>query len=85
MLEELVKKEDVGEEKNHLSNSFGLKMSSDIERRFAEMCNLSEVLIENGEKKALVDLVKDGLLDIEIAAERAHLTVEEFKKLMKKA
>ena len=49
------------------------------------MCNLSEVVFEKGEKQALVDLVKDGLLDIEIAAERAHLTVEEFKKLMKKA
>ena len=53
MLEELIRKEDVDEKKKHLSNSFGLKMSSDIERRFAEMCNLSDVLIDKALEKGL--------------------------------
>ena len=63
-------------------------MNEDTERRLNTMCNISELVLEEGLQqgtiKTLIDLVKDDLLDIEIAAERANLTVEEFKVLMEK-
>ncbi len=37
--------------KQRLSENFGLKMSIDTERRLGEMCNLSQVLIDQGEEK----------------------------------
>lgn len=37
---------------------------------------------EEGREETLLHLVKDGLLDISVAAERAGKTVEEFKKLL---
>ena len=65
-----------------------LRRNEDTERRLNTMCNISELVLEEGLQqgtiKTLIDLVKDGLLDIEIAAERANLTVEEFKVLMEK-
>lgn len=51
------------------------------------MCNLSDGVeqkgIEKGKLEALCELVRDNLLTVEIAAERAGKTVEEFKDLMK--
>ena len=37
--------------KQRLSENFGLMMSVDTERRLGEMCNLSQVLIDQGEEK----------------------------------
>ena len=61
------------------------------------MCNLSEYIeekamerglkkgieqgIEQGIVKELVSLVKDGLLPLEVAAQRAKVTVEEMKHM----
>lgn len=88
MLEELLRKEKLEDKKKKLAGKYGLKMNEDTERRLNTMCNISELVLEEGLQqgtiKTLIDLVKDGLLDIEIAAERANLTVEEFKVLMEK-
>ena len=88
MLEELLKKEKLEDKKRKLAGEYGLKMNDDTERRLNTMCNISELVLEEGLQqgtmKTLIDLVKDDLLDIEIAAERANLTVEEFKALMEK-
>ena len=40
--------------------------------------------IEQGRDATLIALVKDGLLDISIAAERANMSIEKFKILMNK-
>lgn len=37
--------------KQRLPENFGLMMSVDTERRLGEMCNLSQVLIDQGEEK----------------------------------
>lgn len=88
MLEELLRKEKLEDKKKKHAGKYGLKMNEDTERRLNTMCNISELVLEEGLQqgtiKTLIDLVKDGLLDIEIAAERANLTVEEFKVLMEK-
>ena len=39
---------------------------------------------EEGRSEELVSLVRDGLLDIHVAAERIDISVEEFEKLMEK-
>ena len=40
--------------------------------------------IEKGRDNTLISLVHDGLLSIEIAADRAGVTLDEFKAMMKK-
>ena len=39
--------------------------------------------IAEGKNEELVSLVKDGLLELAVAAKRAGMTVEEFEKIMK--
>ncbi len=39
--------------------------------------------IEKGEFKAIQELIRDGLLSMETAAARKHMTVEEFKEKLK--
>ena len=53
-----------------------------ITRRMVNMmCQRGEIKGEiKGERKTLYSLVRDGLLDISIASERANMTLEEFKK-----
>ena len=40
--------------------------------------------IEKGRDNTLISLVHDGLLSIEVAADRAGVTLDEFKAMMKK-
>ena len=40
--------------------------------------------IEQGRDNTLISLVHDGLLSIEVAADRAGVTLDEFKAMMKK-
>ena len=40
--------------------------------------------IEKGRDNTLISLVHDGLLNIEIAADRAGVSIDEFKAMMKK-
>ena len=90
MLEELIRKEDVDEKKKHLAHSYGLNMSSDDERRFAEMCNLSEVVFEKGEEKGLVKGVErgkilarfeDGMSPEEIAV-KTNVSIDKVKEVL---
>ena len=56
----------------------------------SSMCNLSQGVkaegreegISIGEMRMLVQLVRDGDLKMERAAEKAKMTVEQFKKVM---
>lgn len=59
------------------------------------MCNLSQGVkeegieigiqkgVKEGEFLALAELVKDGTLSVDVAAAKAKMTVDEFKKAMK--
>ena len=72
-------------EKN-LEEEFGVAMNEELEREVFVMCNLSQGVkaegISIGEMRMLVKLVRDGDLKIERAAEKAKMTVEQFKKMM---
>ena len=61
-------------------------MNEELEREVFVMCNLSQGVkaegINIGEMRMLVQLVRDGDLKIECAAEKAKMTVEQFKKMM---
>ena len=74
-------------------------MTTTLEREVLEMCNLSQGVkeegieigirkgikqgVEEGKFLALAELVKDGTLSVEVAAAKAKMTVDEFKKAMK--
>jgi hypothetical protein len=76
-------------EKN-LEEEFGVAMNEELEREVFVVCNLSQGVkaegreegINIGEMRMLVQLVRDGDLKIERAAEKAKMTVEQFKKMM---
>ena len=82
------------EKKKILEEEFGVAMNEELEREVLVMCNLSQGVraegreegrkegISIGEIGMLVQLVRDGDLKPERAAEKAKMTVEEFKKIM---
>ena len=76
----------VPEKKKILEEEFGVAMNEELEREVFVMCNLSQGVkaegISIGEMRMLVQLVRDGDLKIERAAEKAKMTVEQFKKMM---
>ena len=83
------------EKKKILTEDFGVPMTTTLEREVLEMCNLSqgvkeegiEIGIQKGVREgkflALAELVKDGTLSVDVAAAKAKMTVDEFKKAMK--
>ena len=95
MLEELLKREPVDIKKQRLSENFGLMMSVDTERRLGDMCNLSQVLIDQGEEKGRVKGREEGReegkvvarfedgMNIETIAHKSQLSVERVKAILK--
>ena len=86
------------EKKKNLEEELGVAMSEELEREVLIMCNLSQGVkaegreegigigreegIGIGEMRMLMRLVQEGDLKPERAAEKANMTVEEFKKAM---
>ena len=82
------------EKKKILEEEFGVAMSEKLESEVLTMCNLSQGVRAEGREEGrkegisieeigmLVQLVRDGDLKPERAAEKAKMTVEEFKKIM---
>ena len=68
-------------------------MPETFESEVDDMCNLSQGVaeeamqkgIEQGRIHTIIELVNDGVLTIEKAAEKASMSVEEFRNAMKKA
>ncbi len=64
-------------------------MTETFESEVDNMCNLSqgvaEEAMQQGRTHILIELVNDGVLTIEKAAEKASMSVEEFRNAMKKA
>ena len=46
------------------------------------MSEVMEKLLAEERRSQLIELVKEGLLQIDIAAKKAGMSVEEFKKLL---
>ena len=82
------------EKKKIFEEEFGVAMSEELEKEVLIMCNLSQGVKAEGREEGrregisigkigmLVQLVQDGDLKPERAAEKAEMTVEEFKKVM---
>ena len=47
------------------------------------MCKIMEQERAEGKAEAYIDLVKDGLLTVEVAAERLNMSEEQFEEIMK--
>ncbi len=68
-------------------------MTETFESEVDDMCNLSQGVAEEAMQKGLqqgrthilIELVNDGVLTIEKAAEKARMPVEEFRNAMKNA
>lgn len=81
------------EKKDILERDFNIPMTETFESEVDDMCNLSQGVAEEAMQKglqqgrthALIELVNDGVLTIEKAAEKASMSVEEFRNAMKKA
>ena len=85
------------EKKDILERDFNIPMTETFESEVDDMCNLSQGVaeeamqkgiekgIEQGRIHALIELVNDRVLTIEKAAEKAGMSVEEFRNVMKNA
>ena len=90
MLEDLLRKEDARTKKNKLEQKYDMKMTTEIERRIQNMCNLSEVLVEQGIEQGLEqgmkhivsNMLKKGMT-VEQVAELCDIAAEEVKEVQK--
>ena len=57
MLEELIKRDSAEAKKKKLEEKYDIVMDDETERKVNTMCNLSEVVLERGMEKKLIDLV----------------------------
>ena len=77
------------EKKDILERDFNIPMTETFESEVDDMCNLSQSVAEKamqqGRTHILIELVNDGVLTIEKAAEKARMPVEEFRNAMEKA
>ena len=81
------------EKKDILERDFNIPMTEIFESEVDDMCNLSQGVAEEAMQKGLqqgrthilIELVNDGVLTIEKAAEKASMSVEEFRNAMKNA
>lgn len=83
MLEDLLSKEAHVTKKQKLVEKHGIKMNVEIERRMGEMCNLSDLVEEEGIEKGKIECVRNliGLLPDEILAEKTGLPLEKIKEI----
>ena len=77
------------EKKDILERDFNIPMTETFESEVDDMCNLSqgvaEKAMQQGRTHIRIELVNDGVLTIEKAAEKARMPVEEFRNAMEKA
>lgn len=64
MLEDILSREESERKKKHLSEKYGIQMTTDLERRINIMCNLSENIVEyameHGYKEGIKEGIKEG-------------------------
>ena len=61
MLEELLKKGDKEKKKKNLSSNFGLIMTEETIRRIDHMCNLSDLIVEQGIEQGMAQGMERGM------------------------
>ncbi|WP_051205811.1 hypothetical protein [Butyrivibrio sp. FC2001] len=87
MLEEFLGKDETEIKRKRLSEEFNVVINDETERRISEMCNLSQVLIDEGiEKGELSGKVtaryEDGM-SIEDIAEKTQISIDEVKTILR--
>ena len=75
MLETLLSKQSAETKKNIMSQKYGLIISTDLERRINTMCNLSEVILEDGLREGLEKGLEKGR-----KTERRNIILNMLKK-----
>ena len=91
----------VDEKLDIIGKEYDIPLEENFRKDMSTMCNLSQGVaeeamqkgleqgrqegIEQGRTYALIELVNDGVLTIEKAAEKAGMSVKEFKNAMKSA
>ncbi|MCR5343107.1 MAG: hypothetical protein K6E70_07080 [Butyrivibrio sp.] len=85
MLEELLGKDETEIKRKRLSEEYNIVMNDETGRRISEMCNLSQVLIDEGlEKGKVIARYEDGM-SIEEIAERTKIAIDEVKDILKES
>ena len=102
MLSTLLSKDiKVKDKKKRLEKEYGIKMSEELESEMSSMCNLSDILVEQGIEQGIEKGIEKGMeqgkltttfefvqskaLSPQIAAESLGVTVEQLKTNMEKA
>lgn len=75
MLEELLSAKESGEKKRRLEEEHGIRMSVEMERRGHDMCNLSELVWEEGMEQGMEQGLEQG---------RVRAVMGDVQKLIKK-
>ncbi|WP_197028009.1 hypothetical protein, partial [Butyrivibrio sp. WCE2006] len=99
MLEELLRKESAEVKKKRLADDYGLVMNIDTVRRIDEMCNLSQVVLEQGYEQGIEHGIQQGIsmgelkgkviarfedgMPIEEIALKSHISVDEVTEILK--
>ena len=61
MLEDLLRDEDQNTKKNILKDKYGMQMTIELERRLANMCNLSDLIEERGIERGISAMIIENL------------------------
>ncbi len=61
MLEKLLSQMGVEQKKRILTKEYGMVMSEELERRLQTMCNLSEIIIEEGLSRGMKQGIEQGI------------------------
>ena len=85
----LVSDQTASEKKSIAHEEYGIPIDEEFDEEVENMCNISSMYIERGEKKGieqgrlqmLIELVFKKLLTIEQAAAQINMSVKEFKKI----
>ncbi len=99
MLEELLSKESAEVKKKRLADDYGLVMNIDTVRRIDEMCNLSQVVLEQGYEQGVEHGIQQGIsigelkgkviarfedgMPVEEIALKSHVSVDEVTEILK--
>ena len=82
MLEDLLRNEDKETKKKKLAEKHNLVMTEEFERRIEEVCNVSDVIVENAMERGRVqtyfELVFDKTVTIELAAQKVNMPIKKF-------
>jgi len=57
-------------------------MAPESSEEYLNMCSYSGAVEAEAVRRTLADLVREGLLDLSVAARKADMTEEEFRRVM---